>query len=388
MFFLHVLSVKGCVEKIMEQIKVMTVCGTRPEAIKLAPVIKKLEQEAKIKSILTVTGQHRQLLDQVLALFELEPDYDLAVMKEEQSLSGLTARILTKLDQILSQEEPDLVLVHGDTTTTFVASLTAFYHQLKVGHVEAGLRTYDKYAPYPEEMNRHLTGVLADFHFAPTVKSRANLVAENIVEEQIFVTGNTVIDALLETVNPEYQFTNQQLRKLDFSKRVLLFTCHRRENFGQPMVDIFKAIRRVVEQNSEVEVVFPVHLNPEVKGLAADILEDVERIHLIGPLDYQPFVNLMARSYLIVTDSGGIQEEAPSLNKPVLVLREVTERQEAVETGAIKLIGTASEQIINQINQLLTDQQQYHQMAQAKNPYGDGQASQRIVRKILDLFVN
>ncbi|MCK8828205.1 UDP-N-acetylglucosamine 2-epimerase (non-hydrolyzing) [Natroniella acetigena] len=372
----------------MEQIKVMTVCGTRPEAIKLAPVIKKLEQEAKIKSILTVTGQHRQLLDQVLALFELEPDYDLAVMKEEQSLSGLTARILTKLDQILSQEEPDLVLVHGDTTTTFVASLTAFYHQLKVGHVEAGLRTYDKYAPYPEEMNRHLTGVLADFHFAPTVKSRANLVAENIVEEQIFVTGNTVIDALLETVNPEYQFTNQQLRKLDFSKRVLLFTCHRRENFGQPMVDIFKAIRRVVEQNSEVEVVFPVHLNPEVKGLAADILEDVERIHLIGPLDYQPFVNLMARSYLIVTDSGGIQEEAPSLNKPVLVLREVTERQEAVETGAIKLIGTASEQIINQINQLLTDQQQYHQMAQAKNPYGDGQASQRIVRKILDLFVN
>ncbi|MCK8816272.1 UDP-N-acetylglucosamine 2-epimerase (non-hydrolyzing) [Natroniella sulfidigena] len=372
----------------MEQIRVMTVCGTRPEAIKLAPVIKRLEREARIESTLTVTGQHRQLLDQVLALFELEPDYDLAVMKKEQSLSALTSRILTKLGQILNEEEPDLVLVHGDTTTTFVASLAAFYHQIKVGHVEAGLRTYDKYAPYPEEVNRHLTGVLADLHFAPTAKNRANLVAENIAEEQIFVTGNTVIDALLETVDADYQFNNPHLRKLDFSKQVILFTCHRRENFGQPMTDIFKAVRKVVEQNSEVEVVFPVHLNPQVKELAADILQEVERIHLVSPLDYQPFVNLMARSHLIVTDSGGIQEEAPSLNKPVLVLREVTERQEAVETGAIKLIGTTSEQIISQINHLLTDQQQYDQMAQAENPYGDGQASQRIVRKILDLFAN
>ncbi|WP_408955072.1 non-hydrolyzing UDP-N-acetylglucosamine 2-epimerase [Natroniella sp. ANB-PHB2] len=372
----------------MEEIKVMTVCGTRPEAIKLAPVVKRLEQEGKIRSILTVTGQHRQLLDQVLELFTLNPDYDLAVMKEEQSLSGLTARILTKLDQILNEEDPDLVLVHGDTTTTFVASLAAFYRQIKVGHVEAGLRTYDKYAPYPEEMNRCLTGVLADLHFAPTAKNRANLVAENIAEEQIFVTGNTVIDALLETVDAEYKFSDQQLRELDFSKQVILFTCHRRESFGRPMEDIFKAIRKVVEQNYQVEVVFPVHPNPQVKELATDILQGVDRIHLVGPLDYQPFVNLMARVDLIVTDSGGIQEEAPSLNKPVLVLRGVTERKEVVETGAIKLIGTSYEQIITRINQVLVDQQQYEQMAQAENPYGDGQASQRIVRKILDLFTN
>jgi UDP-N-acetylglucosamine 2-epimerase (non-hydrolysing) len=371
----------------MKKLKIMTIFGTRPEAIKMAPVIKRLKAEEMVEVIVTVTAQHREMLDQVLNLFDIKSNYDLNIMQSGQTLSDITVRVLKGLEEIIILERPDLVLVHGDTTSTFVGALGAFYHQIKVGHVEAGLRTYNKYSPFPEEMNRHLTGSLADLHLAPTSVAKDNLLSENIPVKQIFVTGNTVIDALLETVNQDYSFKIPEFREIDFAnKKIILLTAHRRENLGQPMENIFTAVRELVELHREVEVVFPVHLNPRVRESVNKILAGVKEIRLIEPLDYQPFVNLMARSYLVLTDSGGIQEEAPALGKPVLVLRNTTERPEAVMAGTVKLVGTDRKCIISEAGKLLTDNRQYRKMAEAVNPYGDGQASRRILQRILFEF--
>jgi len=368
----------------MSKIKVMTIFGTRPEAIKMAPLVKELEQEERIKSIVTVTAQHREMLDQVLDLFKIEPDYDLDVMQSVQSLTDITVNVLQGLEKLITEEKPDIVLVHGDTSTTFVGALASFYQKLKIGHVEAGLRTHNKYSPYPEEINRQLTGVLADFNFAPTVTSKDNLLAENIDLEKIFVTGNTVIDALLEVVDEDYEFCIPELNKIDFNnKKVILLTSHRRENLGQPMKNIFNGVKELVEKNEDVEVVFPVHLNPKVRDITHDILGDIERIHLIEPLDYEPFANLIAKSYLVMTDSGGIQEEAPSLGKPVLVLRDTTERPEAVKAGTVELVGTDKQTIVSTANELINDDIEYNKMANAINPYGDGKASKRILKALL-----
>ena len=365
----------------------MTIFGTRPEAIKMAPVIKKLEQEERIDSIVTVTAQHREMLDQVLSLFKIKPNYDLNIMQSVQSLTDVTINILEGLKRIIIKEKPNIVLVHGDTSTTFVSALASFYRKIKIGHVEAGLRTYNKYSPYPEEINRSLTGVLADFHFAPTKISKNNLLAENIPKDEIFVTGNTVIDALLGVVDESYEFDVPELKKIDFNnKKVILLTSHRRENLGQPMRNIFESVNEIVKSNKDVEIVFPVHLNPKIRQLVNDTLKDVERIHLVEPLDYKPFVNLMSRSYLVMTDSGGIQEEAPSLGKPVLVLRNTTERPEAVKAGTVKLIGTDKNMIVSVVNKLLNNNKEYEKMANAVNPYGDGKASRRIIRILLSKF--
>lgn len=371
----------------MTNIKVMTIFGTRPEAIKMAPVVKRLKSEEKLKTVVTVTAQHREMLDQVLDLFSIETDYDLDIMEEKQSLTGITINVLEGLKRIYLKEKPDLVLVHGDTTTTFVGALASFYRQTKVGHVEAGLRTYDKYSPFPEEMNRHLTGVMADLHFAPTRRAQENLLAENVPAVNIFVTGNTVIDALLEMVVPDYQFKEPELKDIDFAgKKVILLTAHRRENLGEPMKNIFTAVREIVKNNEEVELVFPVHLNPRVQKLAQEIMGGKERIHLIEPLNYQPFANLMAKSHLVLTDSGGIQEEAPGLGKPVLVLRDTTERPEAIEAGTVKQVGTDKNKIIEETEILLADEEKYRETAMAVNPYGDGKAARRIVDRILFEF--
>ena len=320
--------------------KILSVFGTRPEAIKMAPLVKKLKETEGIESVLCVTAQHREMLDQVLSLFELVPDYDLNIMKPNQTISMITTNVLLGLDEIFEKEKPDIVLVHGDTTTTFAAALSAFYHQVSVGHVEAGLRTYDKYSPFPEEMNRVLTGHIADIHFAPTMRNKENLLREGINEADIFITGNTVIDALLEVADKPYEFEEETLKKLDFeNKRVITVTCHRRENLGENMENIFGAIRQIGDEFDDVEIVYPVHLNPKVREIAGRILNGAENIHLIEPLQYQPFVNLQAKSYLIITDSGGMQEEAPSLGKPVLVVRKETERPEAVAAGTVKLAG-------------------------------------------------
>ncbi|AGB42240.1 UDP-N-acetylglucosamine 2-epimerase [Halobacteroides halobius DSM 5150] len=368
----------------MKQLKIMSIFGTRPEAIKMAPVIKVLEEDHRIKSLVTVTGQHRSLLDQVLELFSLNPDYDLQIMESGQSLAQITTKILSNLEDVISQEEPDLVLVHGDTSTTFVSALTSFYQQLKIGHIEAGLRSGNKYAPYPEEINRRLTGVLADLHFTPSATNRSNLLAEGIPDANIFLTGNTVIDALEMMVEPTYQFQDSTLQQLDFpNKKIILVTAHRRENLGQPLVNICRAVEDVVALSSEVEVVWPLHPNPKIKDKVYDSLANLSRVHLIKPLPYQEFINLIARSYLVVTDSGGLQEEAPSLDKPVLVLRETTERSAALQAGTIELVGTQQEGIRAGILKLLTNQRKYETMANTPNPYGDGQASQRIVEAIL-----
>lgn len=368
-------------------IKVMPVFGTRPEAIKMAPVVRSLKDEHDIETVVTVTAQHREMLDQVLELFTINTDYDLDVMKEEQSLTEITVNVLQGLKDILSKEKPDLLLVHGDTSTTFTAALSAFYREIKIGHVEAGLRTYDKYSPYPEEMNRHLTGVLTDLHFAPTPLARENLLRENVSKRQIFVTGNTVIDALLQTVRKSYRFASPVLGNLNFDKRkVILLTAHRRENLGQPLINICQAVKTIVRGNREVEVVFPVHLNPAVRKIVEDVLQGEERVNLIEPLDYEPFANLMARSYLILTDSGGIQEEAPGLGKPVLVLRNTTERPEALKAGTVIKVGTDREEIVKQTTELLEDEAKYKGMAEAVNPYGDGKASPRIINRILFEF--
>jgi UDP-N-acetylglucosamine 2-epimerase (non-hydrolysing) len=360
--------------------KVMTVFGTRPEAIKMAPLVKRLEMEPGIESVLCVTAQHREMLDQVLSLFDLQPKYDLNIMKPNQTISQITSNVLIGIEDVFRLEKPDIVLVHGDTTTTFAAALAAFYNQIKVGHVEAGLRTFDKYSPYPEEMNRVLTGHLADLHFAPTERNRKNLLMEGIPDEKIFITGNTVIDALLAVADKPYDFTDPVLKDLDFvNKKIITVTCHRRENLGEYMVNIFSAIRDIALEFEDVEIVYPVHLNPKVQATANEILQGVSRVHLIDPMQYQPFVNLMARSYFIITDSGGMQEEAPSLGKPVLVVRRETERPEAVEAGTVKLAGVERETLYNMARALLTDKTEYDRMANAVNPYGNGHAAEAIV---------
>ena len=363
-----------------EKMKVLTVFGTRPEAIKMAPLVKKLNEEKDIESVLCVTAQHREMLDQVLELFELTPDYDLNIMKPNQTISMITTNVILGLEEILKKEEPDIVLVHGDTTTTFATALAAFYNQNRVGHVEAGLRTYDKYSPYPEEMNRILTGHIADFHFAPTERNRTNLLKEDIKDEDIYITGNTVIDALLQVADKPYEFEDETLKKLDFDgKRVITVTCHRRENLGENMEHIFGAIKSIADEFEDVEIVYPVHLNPKVREIAGKILGDSSNVHLINPLQYQPFVNLMAKSYFIITDSGGMQEEAPSLGKPVLVVRKETERPEAINAGTVKLAGVLKDTIYAMAKELLTDKEAYDAMAHAANPYGDGHTCERIV---------
>lgn len=366
--------------------KVLTVFGTRPEAIKMAPLVKQLQEEEGIESILCVTAQHRQMLDQVLDLFQLVPDYDLDIMKANQTISQITSNVIMGLDDVFNKEKPDIVLVHGDTTTTFATALAAFYHQVKIGHVEAGLRTYDKYSPYPEEINRILTGHLADLHFAPTERNRQNLLKEGVSDEDIFITGNTVIDALLQVENKPYEFETEELKSIDFNnKRVITVTCHRRENLGENMVHIFSAIRDLAKEFEDVEIIYPVHLNPKVRDIASEILGDSTRVHLIEPLQYQPFVNLMSKSYFIITDSGGMQEEAPSLGKPVLVVRRETERPEAVEAGTVKLAGVCQDTIYQMAKELLTSEKAYSKMANAVNPYGDGHTCERIV-KILKAY--
>ena len=369
----------------MSRIKVMTVFGTRPEAIKMAPVVLELARYPEyIEPVVTVTAQHREMLDQVLDLFAIKPDHDLNIMAQGQTLFDITCRSMQGLNEVFAAEKPDLVLVHGDTTTTFAGALTAYYHQIAVGHVEAGLRTGNKFSPFPEEMNRKLTGSLTDLHFAPTGGSRLNLEREGVCPSSIFVTGNTVIDALLATVDEGYSFSDPLLSSIDYKKRrVILVTTHRRENLGEPMRQVYQALRDIVAQFDDVEVVFPVHRNPLVREVVKAELGDLPRVHLIDPLDYQPFANLIARSYLVLTDSGGIQEEAPSLGKPVLVLRDTTERPEAVEAGTVKLIGTERDVVYSETRLLLTDREEYDRMANACNPYGDGYASRRIVQAVL-----
>ncbi|AFH86635.1 udp-n-acetylglucosamine 2-epimerase [Bacillus anthracis] len=370
--------------KMTERLKVMTIFGTRPEAIKMAPLVLELQKHPeKIESIVTVTAQHRQMLDQVLSIFGITPDFDLNIMKDRQTLIDITTRGLEGLDKVMKEAKPDIVLVHGDTTTTFIASLAAFYNQIPVGHVEAGLRTWDKYSPYPEEMNRQLTGVMADLHFSPTAKSATNLQKENKDESRIFITGNTAIDALKTTVKETY--SHPVLEKLG-NNRLVLMTAHRRENLGEPMRNMFRAIKRLVDKHEDVQVVYPVHMNPVVRETANDILGDYGRIHLIEPLDVIDFHNVAARSYLMLTDSGGVQEEAPSLGVPVLVLRDTTERPEGIEAGTLKLAGTDEETIFSLADELLSDKEAHDKMSKASNPYGDGRASERIVEAILKHF--
>ena len=371
----------------MDKIKVMSVFGTRPEAIKMAPLVKELEKTPQIESIVCVTAQHREMLDQVLEIFDLHPRYDLNIMQSRQTLAGITTRALTGLEEVMGKEKPDIVLVHGDTSTTFAGALAAYYNQVKVGHVEAGLRTYDKYQPFPEEMNRRLTGALTDLHFAPTPLAKEHLLKENIDEGGIFITGNTVIDALAHTIEEDYTFTVDELNNIDFKgKRVIAMTAHRRENLGEPLRNICHAVKRLVEEYPDVEVVYAVHKNPAVVEPVHEILGGNARIHLTDPLDLKDMHNLMCRSFFVMTDSGGLQEEVPSMGKPVLVLRNVTERPEGVEAGTLKLAGTDEETIYHLAKELLDNKEAYEKMAQAKNPFGDGQASRRIVESILYHF--
>ena len=373
------------VEK-LSKIRVMTVFGTRPEAIKMAPLVKELERQASdFDSIVVVSAQHREMLDQVLDTFAIIPDYDLNIMKKNQTLAEITSHILLKLETVIKEAKPDIILVHGDTTTTFAASISAFYQQVKIGHVEAGLRTWNKYSPYPEEMNRQLTDVLSDVYFAPTEETKANLLKENIAAAKIVVTGNTVIDALAYTVRPDYH--HAALEQIDPEQRVILLTMHRRENQGEPMREVFQAVRRVVEEEEDVTVIYPVHLSPAVQDLAQTYLSGHPRIQLISPLDVVDFHNLASHSYFIMSDSGGVQEEAPSLGKPVLVLRDTTERPEGIAAGTLELVGTKEDDVYQSMKALLHDEARYQKMATAKNPYGDGQASQRILAKIKEIFV-
>ena len=370
---------------LMKKIKVMTVFGTRPEAIKMAPLVLELQKQSqRFEAITTVSAQHREMLDQVLDIFHIKPDYDLNIMHARQTLTDITSNVLINLDKILKEAKPDIVLVHGDTTTTFAASVAAFYNQIPIGHVEAGLRTWEKYSPYPEEMNRQMTDAMTDLYFAPTNQSKANLLKENHKEDNIYITGNTAIDALKQTVDKEYH--HDILDKVSPDNKLILLTMHRRENQGEPMRRVFKVIREVVESREDVEVIYPVHLSPAVQEVAKEILGNTERIHLISPLDVVDFHNLAARSYFIMTDSGGVQEEAPSLGKPVLVLRDTTERPEGVEAGTLKLVGTESEKVKEEMEELLDNDAEYRRMAQAKNPYGDGKASERILDAIAYYF--
>lgn len=381
MLLVLLIKSQGKKGEMMKKIKVMVVFGTRPEAIKMAPLVLELQKQSEtIETITVVTAQHRQMLDQVLETFRIQPDYDLDIMGKNQSLLDITARILEKFDPVVKEVHPDMILVHGDTTTTFAASLVAFYNQVRIGHVEAGLRTFDKYSPFPEEMNRQMTDNLADLYFAPTSESKANLLMEHHPESSIFITGNTAIDALRLTVQEDYH--HQVLDQLDPQKKLVLVTMHRRENQGHPMRAVFGALREMVDAHPELEVVYPVHLSPAVQEAAKDILGEHDRIHLIAPLDVFDFHNLASRSYFIMSDSGGVQEEAPSLGKPVLVLRDTTERPEGVKAGTLKLVGTDPERVKEEMTALLTDPDLYQKMASARNPYGDGKASERIVQAI------
>lgn len=364
-------------------LKVMTIFGTRPEAIKMAPVVKALEAAEDMESIVTVTAQHREMLDQVLHLFSITPDYDLNIMSQGQTLYDVTCKALLGLQGVLKEAKPDVVLVHGDTTTTFVGALAAFYEGIPVGHVEAGLRTGNIYSPFPEEMNRKLTGAIGTYHFAPTSTSESNLLKENINPAHLYVTGNTVIDALQTTVQTDYTFKEVLLNQIDYiNNKVILVTTHRRENLGDPMRNVYEAIRDIINEQEDVEVIFPMHRNPKVRNIVQDVLGHMDRVHLIEPLEYEPFANLMARTYLIMTDSGGIQEEAPSLGKPVLVLRDTTERPEAVEAGTVKLVGTDKESVYRRATELIVNKEAYLAMSNAVNPYGDGLASDRIVQAL------
>jgi len=370
----------------MEKLRIMSVFGTRPEAIKMAPLVKELRHYPDIESICCVTAQHREMLDSVLEVFDLKPDWDLDIMTPRQTLSTITSKCLTGMDEAIEALKPDMILVHGDTSTTFAGALSAFYHKVQVGHVEAGLRTYDKYSPYPEEMNRKLVTSLADLYFCPTESNRQNLEKENVTEG-VYITGNTVIDALQTTVCKDYTFTTDLLNHLDYEgRKIILVTCHRRENYGEPMTAIMTALRHVAESHPEVELVYPVHLSPVVQEAAKKYLGGHERIHLIAPLAADEMHNLMARCYMVMTDSGGLQEEAPALGKPVLVLRRETERPEAVAAGTVKLAGVAYEDIVRLADELIDDPAAYTAMARAVNPYGDGQACRRIAQAILHHF--
>lgn len=365
-------------------IKVMSVFGTRPEAIKMCPLVKELEKTPAVESIVCLTGQHKEMLQQVIDIFGIRADYNLNIMRQKQTLTSITVSILEAMEPVLAQEKPDIVLVHGDTSTSFAAALAAFYRQIPVGHVEAGLRTFDKYSPFPEEMNRSLTGRIAELHFAPTENNRRNLKNENIITN-VYVTGNTVIDAFQTTVKKDYQYKDSDLRRINFAeKRCILMTAHRRENLGQPLKNICHAVKRIVAEFPNLEVIYPVHMNPTVRDIATGVLGGLNRVHLIQPLDVEDMHNLMARSYLVLTDSGGLQEEAPACGVPVLVLRTETERPEAVAAGTVKVVGIDEDEIYQNAKLLLTDKDTYGRMAKAVNPYGDGHACQRIVRAILE----
>ena len=368
----------------MKKIKVMSIFGTRPEAIKMAPLVKELESRKEIESIVCVTAQHREMLDQVLETFDIKPNYDLNIMKQGQTLSEITSRVLIGLEDVIKEAKPNIVLVHGDTTTTFAGALAAFYNQVDIGHVEAGLRTNDKYSPYPEEMNRQMVDCMTDMYFAPTNLSKENLLKENIDEDKIYVTGNTAIDAMATTVKEDY--SHLELDWIKDNERLILVTAHRRENLGDPMRSIFRAIRKIVDEFDDVKVLYPIHLNPKVREVAHEIFDGCDRVRLIEPLDVLDFHNFINKSYLIMSDSGGVQEEAPSLGKPVLVLRDTTERPEGIEAGTLKLVGTNEENIYKGAKILLTDKNAYNNMSKASNPYGDGHASERIVNAIISRY--
>lgn len=361
--------------------KIMIVFGTRPEAIKMCPLIKELKQHPDIESIVCVTGQHQQMLDQVLETFEIVPKYNLHIMKDQQTLFDVTINILDRIREVLANEQPDVVLVHGDTSTTFVTALACFYLHIPIGHVEAGLRTFNMQSPFPEEFNRQAVGLVADYHFAPTKAAKENLVSEGKPEKHIFVTGNTAIDALKTTINASYTHSELEWAR---GSRLILITAHRRENLGEPMRNMFRAIRRVCDEHEDIKVIYPIHMNPQVRKIANEILADDTRIHIIDPLDVLDFHNFMANSYLILTDSGGIQEEAPSLGKPVLVMRDTTERPEGIEAGTLKLVGTEEKDIYDNFKLLLENNEEYQKMSNASNPYGDGHASRRIVEVLLE----
>ena len=360
--------------------RVLSIFGTRPEAIKMAPVVKELESRDEIESLVCITAQHRQMLDQVLETFDIEPDYDLDIMQQNQTLTDITTRALKGLEKVIEEVRPDIVLVHGDTTTTFAGALAAFYHQVAIGHVEAGLRTYNKYSPFPEEMNRQMVDCMADMCFAPTELSKKNLLEQHVDQKKIFVTGNTVIDAMKTTIDREYK---NDIFDWVGNSRMILLTAHRRENLGEPMRRIFKAIRRLCDEFDDIKVIYPIHKNPKVREVANEIFEGCDKVRLIEPLEVFDFHNFQNKSYLIMTDSGGVQEEAPSLGKPVLVLRDTTERPEGIEAGTLRLVGTDCEEIYKEAKKLLVDKKEYAIMSQASNPYGDGFASKRIVDAIL-----
>ena len=368
----------------MKKIKVMSVFGTRPEAIKMAPLVKELESREEIESIVCVTAQHREMLDQVLEIFQIKPNYDLNIMKQGQTLGDITTRALTGLEEVIKESKPDIVLVHGDTTTTFAGALAAFYNQVAIGHVEAGLRTNDKYSPFPEEMNRQMVDCMTDMYFAPTELSKENLLKENIDEEKIYITGNTAIDAMSTTISENYN--HKELEWIKDNERMILLTAHRRENLGEPMRHIFTAIRKIVDEFNDIKVIYPIHLNPKVREVANEIFAGCDRVKLIEPLEVFDFHNFINKSYIILSDSGGIQEEAPSLGKPVLVLRDTTERPEGITAGTLKLVGTDEDVIYEEAKILLTDKDAYDKMSKASNPYGDGLASKRIVDAIIEKF--